>query len=64
MTSLVLMLLIAGASDGVNIVWLKGGVFYAAEFESYKRLLIVSLPLSLVSALLRFAVEHPTGRGC
>ena len=44
------------------VLWLKGGVLYAAEFESYKRLLIVSLPLAIISALVAFGVEYPTAR--
>jgi len=61
-TSLVLLFGAAAGSDVVNVMWLKGGVFYGAELESFKRLLIVSLPLAIISALLAIAVEKFSAR--
>lgn len=51
------LLFAAAASDMVNVMWLKGGVFLGTESYSYMRLLIVSLPLAIISGLLAVATD-------
>ena len=51
-TSLVLIFVVAAASDVLNTIWLKDAWFYGSHLDSYVRLLIVGLPLAIISAVL------------
>lgn len=61
-TSLMLIFVVAAASDVLNTIWLKDAWFYGSSLDSYIRLLIVGLPLAITSAVLVVAAGRLSPR--